>query len=47
MANNDPITMETALKSLATAKQVINDQLLKDSANLAKDSLDELRKNKR
>lgn len=47
VANNDPITMETALRSLAIAKQVINDQILKDSANLAKDSLDELRKNKR
>ena len=44
VANNDPITKETALRSLAIAKQVINDQLLKDSVNLAKDSWDELRK---
>lgn len=44
VANNDSITKETALRSLAIAKQVISNQLLKDSANLTKDSWDELRK---
>lgn len=47
VAYKELITAETALRSLAIAKQVIYDQFLKDSANLAKDSFDELNKNKR
>lgn len=41
---NEPITVQTALNCLAIAKKVINDQYLKDSANLVKDSVEELKK---
>ena len=40
----DPITKESVLRNLAIAKQVVNDQLLKDSINLTKDSWEELKK---
>ena len=42
VATNELITKETALRSLAIAKKVINDQILKDSINLTKDSFEEL-----
>lgn len=41
---NEPITAQTALNSLAIAKKVINDQYIKDSANLVKDSVEALNK---
>lgn len=42
VAINELVTKETVLKSLAIAKKVISDQLLKDSINLTKDSFEEL-----